>query len=84
MIDELINELKFNTSDKPLMRSPIAITNVLDKIKVIQLLATPEIIESIVEYGLLEHRHGDSYSLCVDARYDFDEVVQYIANMETK
>jgi len=66
--------------NKPTKKREVAVRNVWETEKIILFDATPEASNHFREFGGMYRivSGGDGYSLLVDARYDFDEVVRYI------
>lgn len=65
---------------KPKMKSDVAIDTVIKSVRQIQFYAKGNTVADFVEFGKLYqgYKGCEHYDLCVDARYDFDEVVKFI------
>ncbi len=67
--------------EKPLMRTRLAIDWFGENSRVIVFFTEPEIAQEFSEFGKLEPE-GSRYTLTVDPRFDFQEVVTFVRQRE--
>jgi hypothetical protein len=66
---------------KPIPKTELAIDIVIPSSGIISFYATPDAAAEISGFGSLFHYEGTNrYSLTVDNRFIFDEVLEYIKN----
>lgn len=71
--------------NKPQPKQEIAIVSVLQSVQHIIFYGTPDAVSDISEFGYIHsHVPKDKYTLIVDTRYDFGEVVDYMKNYSAK
>ena len=67
--------------NKPVMKKEVEIDNFSRMMRTIYFYATNDAASDFAEYGYIEkYIYPNSYRLIVDARFNFDEVVEYIKN----
>jgi len=64
----------------PTMKRNLAVTHQDKPGRVIHFQASPELAEKLKPFGNVE-KLADVYSMRVDARYDFDEVLAYVESL---
>lgn len=66
--------------NKPMMKTEVAISEIMQEARYIWLYATPDAIDEFSGFGeaAKSTTTKDLYIIKVDARFDFDEVVEYI------
>lgn len=65
---------------KPQLKRELAIDIIHRSVNVIIFYASADAAEDFREFGHLQECGKERYSLIVDARYDFEEVLKYIEN----
>ena len=67
-------------SNKPTMKSEVAIDFSSPMSRIIYFYSTEDAVTDFYTFGLVEPHgnHQDYYRITVDARYDFGEVVAYL------
>lgn len=69
--------------NKPKIKKELAIAHALKALYIIYFYASPDAIEDLYDFGMVEPQDAiaDSYySILVDRRYDIDDVVEYMEN----
>lgn len=77
---------------KPMTKKEVTVTEYFKESRIIHLYASRDAAQGFTEFGTLwtgadlgsANPPPDYYMLIVDARFDFDEVIEYIQNYETK
>jgi hypothetical protein len=65
--------------DKPTIKREVAIKHITKNWRIV-FYASRDAAEDFSQYGTLFSDPGNQYTLFVDGRFDFDEVVDYIKN----
>ena len=73
-------------NEKPIMNCKVAISVAIEQTRYITFWTDANIADKFEQFGNVEQCENETtkYSLSVDGRFDFDEVVAYIGNFDVR
>lgn len=74
--------LKFNKCPEPVMKKLVGIVSKSKLVSTITFNSNENLMRSFQKFGVVYKVYDNTYSIRVDTRYDFDEVVNYIENFK--